>query len=170
QDPETSRFDGMPRAAIGTGKVDLVLKADEIGPTLVKLAKDMPLRALQPRHTGDELALTPKHLEQIFGLLRGFSGVDFGQYKLPTVQRRIQRRMAMHKVPSVDHYLKHLQENPSEVSNLYQDILIHVTRFFREPESFEVLAKEIFPKLVESRPSDAPLRVWVPACSTGEEA
>src|SRR5262249_12412155 len=97
-------------------------------------------------------------------------GVDFAQYKLPTVQRRIQRRMAMHKVQSVDHYLKYLQENPPEVGQLYQDILIHLTRFFREPESFDVLVHEIYPALVESRQPDAPLRVWVPACSTGEEA
>jgi two-component system, chemotaxis family, CheB/CheR fusion protein len=170
QDPETARFDGMPRAAIGTGKVDMVLPAEDIGPALVSLARDLPFRAVQPRHTGDDLQLSSKQLDQIFALLRGFSGVDFGHYKLPTVQRRIQRRLAMHKVTSVDHYLKYLQENPTEVNQLYQDILIHVTRFFREPESFELLIKEVYPKLIESRPPDSPLRVWVPACSTGEEA
>ena len=122
------------------------------------------------RHPGDDLQLTPKHLEGMFTLLRGLSGVDFGQYKLPTIQRRIQRRMAMHRVASVDHYLKYLQEDPNEVRQLYQDILIHVTRFFREPDSFEYLAREIYPKLLESRQPDSPMRIWVPACSTGEEA
>src|SRR5262249_49545536 len=170
QDPETARFDGMPRAAIATGKVDMVLPPDEMGAALVSLATRMPTRAIQPRQPGEDLHLSSKQLEQIFGLLRGLSGVDFSQYKLPTVQRRIQRRMAMHKVQSVEHYLKFLQENPTEVGQLYQDILIHVTRFFREPESFEVLSKEIYPALLESRQSDAPLRVWLPACSTGEEA
>ncbi len=170
QRPETAKFDGMPRAAIATGKVDLILAPEEIGPALVKLSREGRGRSVRVRHTGDDLQLAPKHLEQIFTLLRGLSGVDFGQYKLPTIQRRIQRRMAMHRVASVDHYLKYLHEDPNEVRQLYQDILIHVTRFFREPESFDFLAKEIYPKLIESRRPDSPLRIWVPACSTGEEA
>src|SRR5262245_42023100 len=86
QDPETARFDGMPRAAIGTGKVDMILAAEEIGPALVNLARNMPVRAALPRHPGDDLQLSSKQLEQMFALLRGFSGVDFGHYKLPTIQ------------------------------------------------------------------------------------
>src|SRR5581483_6432267 len=77
--------------------------------------------------------------------------------------------MALHKVGSVGEYLKILQENPPEVTQLYQDILIHVTRFFREPESFKILAQEVIPAILEGRQGDSPVRIWVPACSTGEE-
>src|SRR5207237_1447495 len=134
------------------------------------------VRLGQQAHTHDKpvrqpnaLLLEPEHLQQIFSLLRANSGVDFGQYKLPTVQRRIQRRMALHRVNSVDQYLKSLPQNPPEVSQLYQDILIHVTRFFREPASFQSLADDVFPAILAGRSSDAPIRIWVPACSTGEE-
>src|SRR5262245_10871344 len=86
QDPETARFEGMPGAGIGTGKVDMVLPAEDIGPALVNLARNMPVRAAVPRHPGDDLQLSNKQLDQMFALLRGFSGVDFGHYKLPTIQ------------------------------------------------------------------------------------
>ena len=102
-------------------------------------------------------------------MLRSTSGVDFGQYKLPTVQRRIQRRMMLRNMPSVEQYLKYLKDNPAEVTQLYQDILIHVTRFFREPDSFKALAEEVFPAILEARQGEGPIRIWVPACSTGEE-
>ncbi|HEY2411542.1 MAG TPA: CheR family methyltransferase [Pirellulaceae bacterium] len=166
QDPDTAKQNGMPLAAMATGKVDLVLKAEEIGDELLRLVKRSPVRESPSR---DGMSLESGQLEQIFSLLRASSGVDFGNYKLPTVQRRIQRRMALHKVGSVDQYLTHLRENNQEVHQLYQDILIHVTRFFREPESFQSLAEETFSNILENRPSDAPVRIWVPACSTGEE-
>jgi two-component system CheB/CheR fusion protein len=169
QDPETAKQDGMPRAAMASGKVDLVLTPKELAGELVRLAEKRPAGLVVPGEESEALQLSPRHLERIFSLLRTNSGVDFSQYKLPTVQRRIHRRLALHKVTSVEQYLKYLQDNAAEVHQLYQDILIHVTRFFREPESFDVLAKEIFPDLIEGRPADAPLRIWVPACSTGEE-
>jgi two-component system CheB/CheR fusion protein len=168
QQPETAKHDGMPRAALATGKIDLVMPPAEMAAELVRLGRQMPGRG-SPVRPDDPLSLQPEQLERIFALLRGSSGVDFAQYKLPTVQRRIHRRMALHKVGSVDHYLRHLKDNPAEVNQLYQDILIHVTRFFREPDSFKVLAEEIFPSILENRPNDAPVRIWVPACSTGEE-
>jgi two-component system CheB/CheR fusion protein len=128
-----------------------------------------PVRSVQPRRPGDALVIEPEELHPIFQLLRSHSGVDFSQYKLPTLQRRIQRRMALHKLSAVDYYVRFLQENPNEIKQLYQDILIHVTHFFREPDSFQSLAEEVFPAIVASRQGDAPIRVWVPACSTGEE-
>jgi two-component system CheB/CheR fusion protein len=165
QDPDEAKQTGMPLAAIGTGKVDLVLKSEEIAEELLRVVKRTPIRESPP----EGLLSEQDQLDEVFSLLRASSGVDFGNYKLPTVQRRIQRRMALHKVASVDQYLAHLRQNSQEVHQLYQDILIHVTRFFREPDSFKVLAEETFPSILENRPSDAPIRIWVPACSTGEE-
>ncbi|MGN6368513.1 MAG: CheR family methyltransferase [Phycisphaerae bacterium] len=108
-------------------------------------------------------------MQRIFTLLRNASGVDFTHYKQPTIRRRLQRRMVLRKAQSLRQYLEYLQANPAEVNALYQDILIHVTRFFREPESFEVLQNKILPKLTEKRLNESPIRVWVPGCSTGEE-
>jgi two-component system CheB/CheR fusion protein len=168
QDPQTAKQDGMPRAAIATGKIDLILSPADLAGELIQLGRGPggPRPLARPR---EALILEPEHLDRIFSLLRSHSGVDFGKYKLPTVQRRIQRRMAFHKVGSVKDYLKILNDNPDEVGQLYQDILIHVTRFFREPESFKMLANEVFPAIWKARQGDAPLRIWVPACSTGEE-
>jgi two-component system CheB/CheR fusion protein len=106
---------------------------------------------------------------RVFQILRKGTAVDFSQYKPPTIRRRIQRRMVLHKIAALDHYLKYLEENPAEVQSLYQDILIHVTRFFREPESFEALQTVVFPKMTSNRKPDNPVRIWVPGCSTGEE-
>ena len=168
QDPETARYDGMPRAAIATGMVDLILAPQTIATELAKIAALPYLRQAWPRRPGDEIVFDDQDLERVFGLLRASSGVDFRHYKTPTIKRRIQRRMTLHQISSLGQYLKYLQEHPPEVGRLYQDILIHVTRFFRDPDSFETLAKFVFPALFEKRTDDA-VRVWVPGCSTGEE-
>ncbi|HXY41405.1 MAG TPA: CheR family methyltransferase, partial [Vicinamibacteria bacterium] len=97
-------------------------------------------------------------------------GVDFTHYKQPTIKRRILRRMALHRQDDLDAYLGLLRSRPEEARSLYQDILIHVTRFFREPESFEALAKDVLPRLLHGRRADNPLRMWVAGCATGEEA
>ena len=102
--------------------------------------------------------------------IRTVTGVDFTYYKQATILRRINRRMLLHKIEALGHYVRYLQENPAEVGVLYQDILINVTSFFREPETFTALKNMVFPRFIENRSSDAPLRVWVPGCSTGEEA
>ena len=168
QDPATTKQDGMPRAAIAAGQIDLVLGPDALAGELARLAHNRPPEE-EPRPRRAAPPLEPRQLEKVFALLRTSSGVDFSQYKLPTLQRRIQRRMALHKVQSLPQYIKLLEENPGEVGHLYQDILIHVTRFFREAESFAALSKEVFPAILDARQEDAPVRVWVPACSTGEE-
>jgi two-component system CheB/CheR fusion protein len=109
-------------------------------------------------------------LPRIFTLLRSASGVDFTHYKLPTIRRRLQRRMVLHRIISTDMYVKYLQRNPDEVNALYRDLLIHVTRFFREPESFTALAEVAFPAIIANRQGhDDPIRIWVPGCATGEE-
>jgi two-component system CheB/CheR fusion protein len=115
------------------------------------------------------VAISDDQFRQIFALLRSSTGVDFTHYKLPTIRRRLQRRMVLHRVPDVDQYIRFLQHNPGEVHGLYGDILINVTRFFREPESFEVLAARALPSILADRRDDQPIRVWVPGCATGEE-
>jgi two-component system CheB/CheR fusion protein len=165
--PESARFDGMPRAAIATEMVDLVLEPAGIAAELLRIARHPYLKRAGAR--GDETHVSEEQLMRIFHLLRNATGVDFAQYKPPTIRRRLQRRMVLHKIGTVEHYLKFLHENPTEVHNLYQDILIHVTRFFREPESFDMLKTSVFPKIIGERKSDNPLRIWVPGCSTGEE-
>jgi two-component system CheB/CheR fusion protein len=169
QDPDTAKHDGMPRAAIATGKADAVLPPAQLAEEAVRLARLQSRPTIAYRPPGQELVLTRPDLDRIFALLRNACGVDFNQYKLPTIQRRIHRRMMLGRMTSVDQYAHYLQEHPAEVSRLYQDLLIHVTRFFREPESFAVLTEIVFPQLLEGRSSDATLRIWVPACSTGEE-
>lgn len=169
QDPETARYDGMPRAAQATGMVDVVLPPAGLAAELLQIVKHPFAQKPPPVEPPNEFLANDKQLERIFGLLRANSGVDFTHYKQPTIQRRLQRRMALQKVASIEHYLRYLQENPAEVGSLYRDILIHVTRFFREAESFEVLASEVFPRILEGRDIDHPVRIWIPGCSTGEE-
>ena len=170
QVPETAKYDGMPRAAIATGMIDLVLSPAEIATELVKISRHAYLRQPWPPTTEAGLVLDDEQLERVFTMLHASSGVDFRHYKLPTMKRRIQRRMALQKLSGFAEYVKHLQEHPTEIGLLYHDILIHVTRFFREPESYEALATHVLPALLEKRGENDPIRVWVPGCSTGEEA
>ena len=118
---------------------------------------------------GAENLLPQSDLEKIFGLLRKATKVDFADYKHATIKRRILRRMLILKKEKMEDYLKYLQTNPGELSSLFQDILINVTGFFREPETFEALKHEIFPSILKNRSADDAIRVWVPGCSTGEE-
>ncbi|HKC52970.1 MAG TPA: chemotaxis protein CheB [Myxococcota bacterium] len=182
QRPETAKYDGMPRAAMATGMVDLTLSPREIAAALVEIAHHPyvhsseplePLELLEPLEgliTGDGDEPPSEDMQQIFSLLRAASGIDFKLYKLPTIHRRLQRRMALHKLTRIDQYLEYAQDNPNEITQLYQDILIHVTRFFREPEAFGALRVHAFPEMLARRNVEAPLRVWVCGCATGEEA
>jgi two-component system CheB/CheR fusion protein len=183
QDPKTAKFDSMPRAAVATGVVDLILPVPEIASELVRLsryrlpAEQAPAAVARPASPpapsaadGGAMPDENLHLPKVFQLLRNASGVDFSHYKLPTIRRRLHRRMALHKIDQLDRYVRLLQQNAGEVHALYQDILIHVTRFFRDPESFEALRTKVFPRITDRGDSKAPVRIWVPGCSTGEEA
>ena len=118
----------------------------------------------------DDHDVAPDHLQRIYDVLRPVSGVDFRHYKLPTIKRRLFRRMALHRITDVGDYIQLLESNANEARSLYQDLLIHVTRFFRDPDSFVGLASHVFPAILEGRPPDQPIRVWVSGCATGEEA
>jgi two-component system CheB/CheR fusion protein len=169
QKPETAKYDGMPRAAIATGMVDMVLSPAEIATKLTQVSAHPYVREFVAA-SAQELPVRDEQLRRIFDLLRPASGIDFRHYKLPTIKRRLLRRMALHRLTDVQHYVKFLEQNSAEVKALYQDLLIHVTRFFREPESFVALAQQVFPRLVEDRRDDQPIRAWVSGCATGEEA
>jgi len=166
--PTSAKYEGMPRAAIATGVVDLVLTPEAIGQKIAQLSRHDGLPASE-KPSAAEMVLSDAQLKEIFDLLRPASGVDFRHYKLPTIKRRLFRRMALHRINDVAEYVRLLRSDAAELWSLYQDLLIHVTRFFREPESFEAMAREVFPALVESG-QDQPIRVWVSGCATGEEA
>jgi two-component system CheB/CheR fusion protein len=167
QRPETARHDGMPRAAIATGMVDLVLSPPEIAEQL-KQFRWHPYILHKPTQDGSEITLTDAELRELFFVLRRASGIDFKQYKTPTVKRRLLRRMALLRLTSVDSYIKYITDHSTEAKALGQDLLIHVTRFFRDPDAFAALSNEVFDTLLER--SDDSIRIWVPGCATGEEA
>ncbi|TMI36420.1 ATPase, partial [Candidatus Bathyarchaeota archaeon] len=167
QDEQSAKYYDLPRSAVAAGCVDLVLRPEDIAQELVKLSRHPYVPYLETE--GAENLLPQSDLEKIFGLLRKATKVDFADYKHATIKRRILRRMLILKKEKMEDYLKYLQTNPGELSSLFQDILISVTGFFREPETFEALKHEIFPSILKNRSADDAIRVWVPGCSTGEE-
>jgi two-component system, chemotaxis family, CheB/CheR fusion protein len=170
QNPESAKFDGMPRHAIAAGDVDFVLPPQEIAKELALLGRHPYLLAAKAQKTDNLLLNDQDNLNRIFSLLRAATGADFSYYKPTTVKRRIMRRMVLHNIERVTGYVKYLQHNPVEIKALSQDILIGVTSFFREPEAFQLLKAVVFPNLIKKISADTPLRIWVPGCSTGEEA
>src|SRR6185503_5042629 len=173
QTPDSAKYDGMPLAAIATNSVDVVLPPPDLAREIARIANDampaiVPSGQLPPDASAEDIR--DEHFQRIFSLLRTATGVDFRQYKLPTIERRLQRRILLHKLTRIEDYVRFLRENPDEVLALYSDILIHVTRFFREPDSFEALKQHVIPRIVGEHTGDGPLRAWVAGCATGEEA
>jgi two-component system CheB/CheR fusion protein len=169
QDIKSAKYDGMPRSAIAAGCVDFVLPPEGIASELARIGRhpylgiEPPAQAEEPADDSDD------DLHKIFLVLQRATGVNFAYYKYSTIKRRIARRMLLHKLETLKQYLRFLHENPAEPVALCEDILIHVTGFFREPEAFQALADRIFPKILDSKPPGESIRVWVPGCSTGEE-
>jgi len=169
QSPQSSKFDGMPISAIATGAVDFVLPPEEIGSELVRIACSRLFKT-EVEETSEEPFINDSHLKQIYILLRKASGIDFTNYKKLTVKRRILRQMVLHRIEKLKDYINYLTNNHSEVVALYQDILINVTDFFRDSLVFENLKSLVFPQILKERKPDEVIRVWIPGCSTGEEA
>ena len=170
QEPASAKYDGMPRSAIAGCGVDFILPPEGIARELARVARH-PYVALPKAPNVDVLLpQSEDSLQKIFIMLRTATGVDFTHYKPPTIKRRILRRMMLHKLDKLDAYIKYLQEHPVEVTDLYNDILIHVTYFFRDPEVFDALKNDVIPKILKNSRPDAPIRVWVPGCADGEEA
>ncbi|WP_082680121.1 chemotaxis protein CheB [Paucibacter sp. KCTC 42545] len=162
----TAEFDGMPRAAIATGLVDFELATADMGPKLLAYMGqgDKSLRAAEAGQKSEA------QLRKIYAQLRAQTGHDFSNYKPTTICRRIDRRMAVHQIDTVEAYARYLQQSPPEVEALFRDLLIGVTNFFRDSDAFHVLAQQGIPSLFEGQPVGAVIRVWVAGCSTGEEA
>ena len=169
QDEESAQFDGMPRSAIAAGCVDFVLPPEGIAKELARLVRN-PLAVPPAEGQVPELAWGDRELHRIFLLLRATTGVDFSHYKKATLKRRLARRMLLRKARSLTAYVRFLADNRTEQEALYEDLLIHVTGFFREPEVFRSLQRVVIPKILSGRGKGEALRVWVPGCSSGEEA
>ena len=167
QDPAQARFDAMPRSAIEAGLADIIAPANEL-PLRIKAFVGHTPYLVRSKIVLDTRAQSS--IERIILILRDHTGHDFSDYKKSTLYRRIERRMAIHQIDGIATYARYLQENTAEADLLFKEFLIGVTRFFRDTDVWEQLQNEALPVLLASRPPSAPLRVWVPGCSTGEEA
>ena len=170
QDPKQAGFDGMPRNAVLTGAVDNVLLIEKMPEVLARYGKLLPISNSAPSEA--EAATKEGTLTVIIDLLREKAKHDFRLYKKGTLQRRIERRMLIASVEThdMDQYLQLLRKDGHEVELLAKDLLINVTRFFRDTDVFDMLAATIIPDMIRAHKTDQPLRIWVPGCSTGEEA
>jgi two-component system, chemotaxis family, CheB/CheR fusion protein len=169
QDTRSAKYDGMPASAIAAGCVDFVLPPEEIARELARIRHHPYVAGPPPEETEEEPTGTDVQMAQVFRLLRRATKVDFSEYKPPTIGRRIRRRMVLHKLEKLADYVRLLQQDRNEVNALYQDLLINVTSFFRNPEAFDALKQIVYPAILQSRHRSTPIRIWVPGCSTGEE-
>ena len=168
QDESTAKYDGMPRSAIAAGCVDYVLPPRAIARELARIAKH-PYAAREKAEDRVAAGEDSSGLGTIFQLLRQTTGHDFTHYRQTTILRRIHRRMVVHKIDKLKDYVKFIQANPAEIKTLYQDMLINVTSFFRNPKVFEALKSQVFPVLAKHLGPEMAIRVWTPGCSSGEE-
>ena len=168
QTTASAEFDGMPSSAIATGVVDYALPPAEMPAKL--MAYVASAFGQLPRNDPEPAPQAESALNKIFILLRAQTGHDFSQYKPGTIQRRIQRRMALHQIEKLENYVKFFQQTPSEATALFRDLLIGVTHFFRDSEVFQLLADQVIPQLFDGKSAGAPVRLWVAGCATGEEA
>jgi two-component system CheB/CheR fusion protein len=164
QSPESGEYDGMPRSAIATGLVDYILPPAEMPNQLIAYVTQVFGKRPKTAPRAEDSMI------KIFNLLRIQTGHDFSHYKQNTIIRRMERRMAINNIKSVDEYVHYLELKPAEVEALFRDLLIGVTSFFRNPAAFEALQKKVIPYLFTDKHPDSTIRIWVPGCSTGEEA
>ncbi len=163
---QTARFDGMPRSAIAAGVVDFILPPRRIAEELVAIAqRTRHLQVAEGTFTSGDGST----LHRLLSLLRKHTGVDFTQYKQPTILRRLNRRMLVRKSESLEQYFELLQNEPEEIKALFDDLLINVTDFFRDPDVFESAKRVAFPSMIRDRKSPHTIRAWIPGCSSGEE-
>lgn len=165
QDPATARPPDMPAAAVSAGAADFVLAPKLIAEELAAMSQaERPAAKGAFRRPGDE-----ELIQEIVAAVRKAAGLDFSHYKRTTLARRVQRRMTVRRIADPAKYADYLRKSPAEARALGDEVLIHVTSFFREPEAFAALKTAVFEPLVRGRSPKTPLRVWVPGCSTGEE-
>ncbi len=168
---DSAQASSMPESAIAVGAVDFVMSPKKIAQELVKISKNGFLRTIiKLRQNKNTLEENNFNLKTIFELLHKQTGVDFSHYKMSTIKRRLRHRMLQTDIHTVEEFTEHLLKNTAEVDLLYKDLLIHVSSFFRETETFKYLQTAFLPKLIASKHADETLRIWVTACSSGEEA
>ena len=170
QDSASATFSQMPFSAVASGCVDFILGPPDIAKELTRISRhpysvqyDQNAQEEPPAPSGEG------DLGPILRLLSESSKVDLAHYKQNTLRRRIFRRMLLQKIDSLDDYIAHLKVTPAELSGLFNDLLINVTSFFRDPDAFQALRDVISSDLLKNRPEHSPIRIWVPGCSTGEE-
>ncbi|MBI5351983.1 MAG: PAS domain-containing protein [Chloroflexi bacterium] len=167
QSPDSAKFDGMPRSAVDAGMADVISTVEELPANINAYIHHAPLFT-KPNMLDEDQAKSS--IEKVMLILRAQTGHDFSLYKKTTIHRRIERRIGLHHMDNVAAYARFLRENPQEVELLFNELLIGVTNFFRDPAAWETLKTEALPKLLAKRAPEQILRAWVPACSTGEEA
>jgi len=168
QDEDSAKYDGMPRSAVATGLADYVLPPTEMPEQLVKYVRHAaykPAPAVAPVQ-----GKVPNALQKIFLVLRARTGHDFSLYKKNTICRRIERRMNVHQIDDISDYVRYVQESDREAGVLFKELLIGVTNFFRDADGFEALQQKALLKMLRGRGEECTVRVWVPGCSSGEEA
>lgn len=169
QDPETAEFDSMPSTSIKTNMVDYVLAPEDMPVKLIQYLNHPAIREPQEESEFTMNHSNHTHLQKILMLLRSNTGHDFTLYKKSTIVRRIERRIAFHQLTDYMDYINYLRENPSEIMLLFNELLIGVTKFFRDRDAFDALKSKLYPLLALKKPGD-PIRIWIAGCSTGEEA
>ncbi|WP_439883149.1 chemotaxis protein CheB [Pontibacter sp. MBLB2868] len=165
QEPGNAKFDGMPRSAIDTGAVDFVLSPDLMPNEIIAYTKRVPLLRSSKEQSAAEEAV----LQEILDFVLARTNTDFTNYKQGTIKRRIQKRLDHLKIKDLREYLQYLHIDSAEIGIIYQEFFINVTRFFRDQEAFDVMANDVIPNIIESKEEGEPIKVWVTACSTGEE-
>ncbi len=168
QDPETAEFTGMPDNAILTEEIDHVLAPEKIGPIIEQYAKNYNSQAKHIEDSQDDVFL--RQCEYIFNLIDSDSQVDFRDYKSSTVKRRIINRMGILDINNLSDYIDYLEREDTEKKALFNDLLIGVTQFFRDPSIWDTISEKVIKKILIEKPEDEDIRVWVAGCSTGEEA
>jgi len=166
QEPTSAKYDSMPKGAIDTGMVDYVAPPQELPLKLMTYVA----HTTKVRQEQSLIDRTPNGLAKIYALLRTHTDHDFSFYKKNTIYRRIERRMNVHQISSLGKYAHFLQSNPHEIDLLFKELLIGVTGFFRDPDSFVALREKVLPVILKNKSRGSAVRVWIPGCSTGEEA
>jgi two-component system CheB/CheR fusion protein len=165
QDEKTAIQPSMPRSASLEGNVDYILAPHDIAKRMVQLVRHPYAQEPSP-----EVVAAPAHvISEILALVRSIGNVDFTHYKQTTINRRVYRRLALSDCHDLDEYLQLLRRDREELNHLYQDLLIRVTQFFRDPDAFQALKEQVFPAMIQGRTHNNPIRIWVAGCSTGEE-
>ena len=168
QDVDSAKYDGMPRSAISTGIVDYIERPEAMARKLTDYLRNKIFKQERPVVFEDKE--TDASLQKIFAMLRASTKYDFSMYKKNTIYRRIERRMHVHRIDKLTDYVRYLRESDRELSVLFKDLLIGVTNFFRDSEAYELLKNKHLPEILKDKPNDYQVRIWVPGCSSGEEA